>query len=484
MTDAPSSAIFNGVLFQNFLHITHYQTLLSLLLLGVFFYVIKFLQDKKTSFSIRMMAGLVLGGVLGFVIQTSAGYPPVATMPIWMKETATWYGLFGRAFVAFIRMLVIPLIFVSIVKVILDFSGKENLPKVAVRSIFWLLSTTAVAAVVGIGLASLLGLELTNTQIANTTKVAEIREYKNLVDTLVNLIPSNIIGAMSSDNVVGLVIFSALLGIGANRMEKKNPEAIGAFKLFINGLYKIVMSIAMTIIKYMPYAVIALLARTIVSNGMTEIYNVSSFVLAIYIATAIMLFIHVLLVMIHGISPLMFIKKAAATWLMAFTSRSSVGTLPMTISTLKTRMGVNAASANLVGSLGSTIGMNGCAGFFPALLAVMLAQTLGIEINLQFYLMLVLVVVLGSIGIAGIPGTATIAASITLSGMGMGEYFPMIAVILAIDPIIDMARTLANVSGTMTAAVITDKEMGTMDMTVFNDPSVQVDLSDDSNQIS
>lgn len=475
-----SNALFDGVLFKNFLMITHFQTLIGIVLLGALFYVLKQLQNKKFSFSVRMMVALVIGAVLGLSLQAGAGFPKPEEMPIWMKEIATWYGLFGRAFVGFIRMLVIPLIFVSIVKVILDFSGQDHLPRVAIRSIFWLLLTTAIAAVIGVGLASFMGLELSQQQITSTTKTAEIREYKNLIDTLINLIPSNIIGAMSADNVVGLVIFAALVGIGANRMEKKNPEAIGAFKLFINGLYKIVMSIAMTVIKYMPYAVVALLARTIVSNGVDNILQVSSFVLAIYIATAIMLAIHIGLVAIHGISPVMFIKKASATWLMAFTSRSSVGTLPMTIATLKTRMGVNPATANLVGSLGSTIGMNGCAGFFPALLAVMLAQTLGMEINIQFYLMLVLVVVLGSIGIAGIPGTATIAASITLSGMGMGEYFPMIAVILAIDPIIDMARTLANVSGTMTAAVITDKEMGSIDLNIFNDGQAQIDMREES----
>lgn len=477
MNDAATSPIFTGVLFENFLSLTHYQTLIGIILLGLCFYLLKQLQNRKVSFSLRMLAGLGLGAVLGLAIQLWGGFP--AKSNVWMGEIATWYGLFGRAFVAFIRMLVIPLIFVSIVKVILDFSGKENLPKVAVRSIFWLLFTTGIAALLGIFLANLFNLSLTQQQLA-TDNVANIREYKNIVDTLINLIPSNIIAAMSADNVVGLVIFSALIGIGANRMEKKNPEAIGAFKLFIAGFYKIVMSVAMTIIKYMPYAVVALLARTIVSNGIPAIVNVSAFVIAIYVATAVMLAIHIVIITLHGVSPIMYIKKASATWLMAFTSRSSVGTLPMTIATLKTRMGVNSATANLVGSLGSTIGMNGCAGFFPALIAVMVAHTVGIEVNIQFYLMLLVVVVLGSIGIAGIPGTATIAATIVLSGMGMGEYFPMIAVILAIDPIIDMARTLANVSGTMTAAVATDREMGTMDMAVFNDPNVQVEMNDES----
>ena len=464
MNDMQSSALFHGVFFERFLAITQYQTLLAIALFLLCCFGLKRLQDKKVDFSIRMLVGLVLGAVLGLGVQAEAGFPADAS--VWMKETAIWYGLVGRAFIAFIRMLVIPLIFVSIVKVILDFAGKKDLPKIAVRGIFWLLFTTAIASVLGIVLGNLFGLGFG----VKTGEVAKINDYTNLVDTFIRLIPNNIVGAMSGENIVGLVIFSALVGMAANRMEKNNPETIGVFKKLMQGLYKIVMSIAMTIIKYMPYAVIALLSRTIISNGVPAIIEVSSFVGAIYVATAIMLVVHLVIIGAHGVAPTTYVKKALGTWLLAFTSRSSVGTLPMTISTLTKRMGVNDGTANLVGSLGSTIGMNGCAGFFPAMIVVMVAHMIGIQIDIQFYIMLVIVVTIGSIGIAGIPGTATVAATIALSGMGMGDYFGLIGMVLAIDPIIDMARTLTNVSGTMTAAVATDREMGTMDMAVFNDP--------------
>ena len=466
-----SDAIFQGTFFEKFLSITHYQTLIGIgLLLLCFFAIMRPLQTKKVNFSIRMLVGLILGAVLGLGIQAAAGFPTDST--VWMQETATWYGLFGRAFIAFIRMLVIPLIFVSIVKVIIDFSGKENLPQIAFRGIFWLLFTTAIACIVGILLANVLSLGEISSASAKT---ATAKEYTNIIDTFVNLIPSNIIDSMVKENIVGLVIFSALMGLAANRMEKKNPQPIALFKTFIEALYKIIMSIAMTVIKYMPYAVIALLARTIISNGIPAIIEVSSFVLAIYLATIIMLVVHIVIVMVHGISPILFIKKSLGTWLLAFTSRSSVGTLPMTISTLTVRMGVNTGTANLVGSLGSTMGMNGCAGFFPALLAVMVAHMVGINTDIQFYIMLVIVVVIGSIGIAGIPGTATVAATVVLSGMGMAESFQLIGMVLAVDPIIDMARTLANVSGAMTAAIATDHEVGLMDMDIYNDPNVTLD---------
>jgi L-cystine uptake protein TcyP (sodium:dicarboxylate symporter family) len=388
-----------------------------------------------------------------------------------MKEVAIWYGLVGRAFVAFIRMLVIPLIFVSIVKVILDFAGKEDLPKIAFRGIFWLLATTAIACLLGIVLANFFGLGYGVTVFSDVKST----EFTNVVDTLIRLIPSNIVSAMNGENIVGLVIFAAFIGIAANRMEAKNPEVIGVFKKLMQALYKIVMSVAMTIIKYMPYAVVALLARTIISNGIPAIMEVASFVVAIYVATAVMLFIHILIISAHGVAPWTYLKKALGTWLLAFSSRSSVGTLPMTIATLNTRMGVNNGTANLVGSLGSTIGMNGCAGFFPAMIVVMVAHMIGIETNLHFYIMLLIVVTIGSIGIAGIPGTATVAASIALTGMGMGDHFALIGMVLAIDPIIDMARTMTNVSGTMTAAIATDREMRTMDMSVFNDPNASLE---------
>ena len=469
MIGSQSTGLFQGVFFENFLAITQYQTLICIAVLLACFWGLKALQNRKIEFSIRMLAGLVIGAALGLSIQAAAHFPVDAST--WMKETAIWYGLVGRAFIAFIRMLVIPLIFVSIVKVILDFSGKKDLPKIAVRGIAWLLSTTAIACVVGIVLANMLNLGW-GLHAAESEKMIP---YTNLVDTIIRLIPNNIVAAMNGDNIVGLVIFSALVGIAANRMENKNPAVIAVFNKFMQALYKIVMSIAMMIIKFMPYAVVALLSRTIISNGVPAIVEVSSFVAAVYIATAVMVAIHLVIITLHGVAPQIYLKKAFGTWLMAFTSRSSVGTLPMTISTLTKRMGVNEGTANLVGSLGSTIGMNGCAGFFPAMVVVMVAHMVNLPTDTQFYVMLVIVVTIGSIGIAGIPGTATVAATIALTGMGLGEHFALIGMVLAIDPIIDMARTLTNVSGTMAAAIATDREMGTMELAIFHNGHVRLE---------
>lgn len=462
----PQTPLFQGAFFENFLAISRYETIIGLLILAIAFWIIYRLQKRKSSFFMRMSVGLIFGALIGLGIQAWQGFPDQAN--IVLKETATWYGLFGRTFIAFIRMLVIPLVFVSIVKVILDFGGDQRLTKVARRGIFWLLFTTGIAALLGIFIANIMDLGYGDALVETAAKE---REYTTLVDTFVNLVPNNIISAMNNNNIIGLVIFSALVGVAANRMRPKAVEAIAIFQKLIDALHKIVMSITMTIIKYMPYAIIALLAGTIMTNGIPAVIKVSGFVIAIYVATFIMIMIHLLIVAGHGLSPLMFLRKSRDTLVMAFSSRSSVGTLPLAISTLTERMGVSGSTANLIPSLGTTMGMNGCAGFFPALLVMMVAHMVGIETDLQFYIMLLIVIVIGSIGIAGVPGTATIAATIALSGMGMGEYFPLIGMVLAIDPMIDMGRTMTNISGALTASVVTDKELGLLNQERFQDPN-------------
>lgn len=168
----------------------------------------------------------------------------------------------------------------------------------------------------------------------------------------------------------------------------------------------------------------------------------------------------------------MYFRKAKAVLLLAFTSRSSMGVLPATVSALTGKLGVNPATANTVASFGTTAGMQGCAGVFPALCIVYISNVAGVPLDMTMYVMSVIVIALGSLGIAGIPGTATMAASVSLSGTGLGAYFGMISPVLAVDPIVDMGRTMLNVSGSMTNAIVVDKLMGTFDKDAYNDATL------------
>ncbi len=158
--------------------------------------------------------------------------------------------------------------------------------------------------------------------------------------------------------------------------------------------------------------------------------------------------------------------------MMAFSSRSSIGTLPVTVSVLEDKMGVSIGTSNFVPSIGSTMGMNGCGGYFPGMVAVMIATMVGVPIDASFIVMVLIVAILGSFGIAGIPGSATMSISIMLAGIGLGEYYHLLALVLAIDPILDMARTMTNVNGTMIVSVCTDKDMGTLNIEKFNSNDV------------
>ena len=172
--------------------------------------------------------------------------------------------------------------------------------------------------------------------------------------------------------------------------------------------------------------------------------------------------------MAFGLNPVTYFKKAKSVLLLAFTSRSSVGALPATINALTEKLGVNDATANTVASFGTTAGMQGCAGIFPALCIVYISNVAGIQLDMTMYVMSVIVVALGSLGIAGIPGTATMSASVSLSGTGLGAYFGMISPVLAVDPIVDMGRTMLNVSGSMTNAIVVDRLLGTFNKEAFD----------------
>ncbi len=456
--------MFTGPFFEQFLFITSPMTIIAIaILIGAFIFMFM-LQKKRVKFSTRMFIALGLAIGLGVALQLIAGLPADPSTITWLDETRTWYSLFGSGFTKLLQMLVIPIVFISIVRVVMNLEG-QNLGKMTGRTIAWMLGTTAVAAVVGIVLANAFqlgqGLELASSSV-------EPKEVTTLVTTMLNLIPSNPIAIMSEGNVIALVIFASFIGIATMRMGKRKPEVIAPFKDLIEAAYQIIMSVAMTIIKLMPYGVIALLAGTIVGRGLDAILSVGMVVVVIYLAIVLQFMIHMGILSVHGLNPVSYLRKGYEPLVLAFTSRSSMGTLPVTVETLTEKLGVNGATANLVSSLGTTMGMNGCAGIYPAVLAVMLARMTGIPMDAQFYVLLVVVVTLGSVGIAGIPGTATVSASVTLNGVGLGSAFSYIGPVLGIDPILDMGRTMLNVNGTMVTAVVVDKSLGTLDIEKFH----------------
>ena len=440
---------------SEFLLITNIHTVLMIfLLIGVFLIISK--MSKKLKFNKLMITSIFIGLILGIFIQAVVKFPSDPTSITWINEITAWYGLFGNGFMDLLKMIVVPLVLVSIIRVIMNMKD-DNLGKLTFRSMTMFFVTTAIAAIIAIVVANLFKLG-TNLEVVNSSN--EVREIVSLPSTIRGLLPSNPVQAMAEGNTVAVVIFAVFLGLAIRRLRRKYMDIIKPFIDLVEAFYKIIVSVAITVIKMMPYAVVPLMASTIASRGVKSLLDVTDFILALYISVVIMFLVHIIIIAASGMNPITYIKNSSKALILAFTSRSSLGTLPVTMEVLTDNLNVDLGTASFVTSLGSNMGMNGCAGIYPALVSVMIANMAGVQMNFTFYVMLIIVITISSLGIAGIPGTATMAVSVVISGMGMASYFPLAGAIIAIDPILDMGRTMLNVNGTMTSAITVANSLG------------------------
>ena len=425
---------------------------------------------KKFKFSTRVIISTVLGFAVGIVFQSTLGMVGAEQVPDVIKNVTTAASLVGRGFTSLLKMVVIPLVGLSVYNSIVNSKNNENLRKLTGKSVGYYTVTVAISAIIGISVAMLfnlgVGMKLPEGMEAWTGK----GEYKGLVDVVVSFIPSNIFKAMSETSVIGVVIFAAFLGFATNRMSLKNPEKIQPLKDVTSALFAVMTSVTTTIIKIIPYGVAALMFDLTASYGLEVFKNLVTYLIVMFISLALVVVMQSINLAIHGINPFTYYKKAMAPLILALTTTSSMGTLPVTIETLEKEVGVSPATANFTATLGTTIGMNGCAGVFPAVIAIMIANMNGIAITPVFLISLITVIALGSFGMAGVPGTAYIAATVVLGGMGLP--FDPVAIVLPIDSIIDMGRTAVNVNGAMTISTVVDREMGSFDETVFKSERV------------
>lgn len=444
---------------QDFFVFSSWGTLFSLLGIFAIFFLIYKIQPYA-SFSQKMFSAFVCGALFGLAMQYFAGFPQngigeISKNPslIWFYQSYTWISFISSAFISLLKLVVVPIIMVGILYVILSLRSDVKVSSLFSRTLFWLLLTTAIASSIGVVLGVYFGLG--HGFVLEGSK--EIREVGSLNQILLGLIPSNVFDSMAKNAVIGVVIFAIIFALCARKVE--HP----VYRSFLNGiefLHQVMMKMAMFLINLMPYAVVAMIAGILMRYGMEAISPVFLFIGLIYLAAFLMFFVHLAILVLHGLNPIPFCKKSLPVLLMAFSSRSSVATLPVSIEALENKMGVSSMSASFVATLATTVGANGCAGYFCGFVGVFAFHALGFDVGVAEGLMIVLLSTVASIGIAGIPGIATMAASIVLTGLGLGEHFGILAIVLAVDPIMDMARTMSNVSGGLIASIAVDKEMG------------------------
>ena len=430
-------------------------------------------QRKHATFTVRVFTGLGLGVLLGAAVQWLYG----AGSPI-IVGTNEYIDIVGSGYVKLLQMIIMPLIMVSIISAILKLKDASSLGKISALTIGTLLITTTIAAALGILMAKLFGL----TAVGLTSSAAEVArgvqlqgsletaKALSLPKLLVSFVPTNpfldMTGARKT-STIAVVVFSIFIGISATGIAAKKPEIFASFENFMKVAHAIVMRMVTLVLRLTPYGVFALMFEVVASSSYTDILKLINFVVASYSALILMFLVHLAIIAGVGLNPLRFVKKVFPVLAFAFTSRTSAGSIPMSVQTQTQRLGTPEGIANFAASFGSTIGQNGCAGIYPAMLAVMIAPTVGVDpFTISFLLPLLAIITIGSVGVAGVGGGATFAALIVLSAMDLPVA--LAGLLISVEPLIDMGRTALNVSGSITAGTVTSRVMGQTDLAVYN----------------
>ena len=455
---------------------TTLSVIINIIVMLGLIYGIYWMQKKHYSFTTRVLTALVVGILYGAVMQLIYG----AASPV-VKEANTWFGIVGNGYVRLLKMIVIPLIFVSISTAIINQNSK-NLGKTAGTIIAVLVITAGISAAVGAGTASVFGLNAKGIEAGEAeTKQgqkldASLKDFqaKPVQDQIVEIIPTNPFYSMTgqgSNATLSVVFFAAFIGVATIGIRKKRPEAAETFTKLLNAFHDVIMRMVTVILRLTPFGVLALMVKFVSTSNFSEILRLLQFVLASYIAIIIMFVIHMIILAANGLNPFTYLKKTAHVLTFAFTSRTSAGTLPLTIEAQRDKLGVSEGIANLSSTLGTSIGQNGCAGIYPAMLAVMIAAAQGIPMDVGFFVKLIIITAISSFGIAGVGGGATFAALTVLSSMGLPVG--LVGLLIAIEPLIDMARTALNVSDSLLSGVVSAKVLGELDTNVYNSRSLE-----------
>jgi L-cystine uptake protein TcyP (sodium:dicarboxylate symporter family) len=420
------------------------------------------LASRGFSLSQRVLTSLVLGALLGLVFQMIYGADPAA-----IKETLAWSNIVGSGYVSLLKMIIMPLILVSMIAAVVKMDEISTLGKIGGTVVAILIGTTILSAVVGIAVANVFGLSADGlTNGARELARAEVLQSRQGVVTdlsfpkiILSFIPQNIFSDLAGSrptSIIAVVIFGILTGIAGLHVTRDEPEQGRKFREFMETAQSVVMKLVRLVINLTPYGVLSLMTKVTAGSSGSDILDLLSFIVASYVAIALMFVAHGLLLTGFGINTLTYFKRVWPVLTFAFTSRSSAATIPLNVETQIRDLKIHPTIANFSATFGATIGQNGCAGIYPAMLATMIAPTMGIDpLDPTFMVTLVGVVAISSFGIAGIGGGATFAALMVLPAMGLPVV--LVALLISIEPLIDMARTALNVNGAMTAGSITNQ---------------------------
>ncbi|MBU0931494.1 MAG: dicarboxylate/amino acid:cation symporter [Alphaproteobacteria bacterium] len=414
------------------------------------------------SFGFQVLAGMVVGLLLGLVARQIGAGPDGD-----LNWLATALKTVGSIFVSLLKAIVPPLVFAAIVASIANLRALDNAARLAGQTLLWFAITALIAVAIGVIVQPGTGLQGTALAMGKSDSMG------GWLDFLKGLVPGNSLalsaGTKISDggastsisfNILQLLVISIAVGLATLKVGEKADAFLG----FVRSLLAVVRAILGWVIRLTPIGSAALIGTAIATYGWSALAQLGTFTAAIYLGLAlVLLVVYPLLLIANGLKPGPFFAKAWPAIQLAFVSRSSVGTLPVTEAVTE-RLGVDKGYAAFAIPLASTTKMDGCASIYPALAAIFVAGFYGIPLHFIDYALIVFVSVIGSAATAGLTG-AIVMLTLTLSTLGL----PLegVGLLLAIDPILDMGRTAVNVAGQVLVGVIVAKREGILDEAAY-----------------
>ena len=404
---------------------------------------------------IAMLSGMVLGVSLN------------------QLGTAPWLQMFvvdgllqvaGSVFVAALKMMVVPLVFVSLVVGVTALSDLKALGRIGIKALALYLVTTAIAVTIALTLAGVVG-PGHGFDAGTTTASFSGKEAPPLTQVLINMVPTNPVAAMAEGNMLQVIVFALLFGVAVTMSGTRGKHVLNLF----TDLDAVIMHMVEWIMRLAPYGVFALITRTFATQGLDLLLPLAAYFLTLSAALMIQMFgtYPLLLRLLGSLNPVTFLKKMRDPAAFAFSTASSGATIPVTLHTVEHKMGVKKSIASFTVPMGATINMDGTA-MMQGVATVFIANVYGIDLSMTDYLLVVLTATLASVGTAAVPGVGLVTLAMVLGQVGLPVEG--IALIIGVDRLLDMLRTTVNVTGDCAVSCIIANSEHALDQAVFNDP--------------
>ena len=426
-------------------------------------------NKKSASLTTRIVIGMAAGIILGFILQMLMPNKSDFVIPLYIFDLSLRGllvdGIFqvgGKVFVASLQMLVVPLVFVSLICGTCSLKDTSKLGRIGGKAIGLYLITTAIAISFAMFLALLVNPGEGVNMIANTT--FESREAPSLAQVIIQMFPTNPFSAFANGNMLQVIVFALLFGIAIALSGKAGERIASLFE----DLSTVIMRLVTMLMNIAPYGVFCLLAGLFTDVSIETFGNLIQYFLVVFFALVLHATITypVILKLLTGLNPLIFLRKMRNTAIFAFSTSSSNATLPITMATATKKLGVKNSIASFTVPLGATINMDGTA-IMQGVATVFIAQVFNVDLTLSDYLLVILTATLASIGTAGVPGVGLIMLAMVLNQVGLPVEG--IGLIIGVDRLLDMTRTAVNVTGDSMVTVIVGKSEKQFDEDVFYD---------------